>query len=120
MGSRNRFKPKQSRTTKSTKSKTSAGTKFNPNAPSVTGNTYKGGKLETNETKGGGVDWKKVGNTLTDAGDLAGSMAKQHRAANSGLTSSSAFGDFGAGQSYDTTPHTATRRLNKKTDNWEY
>ena len=65
-------------------------------------------------------NWKAAGKALTAGAEVAGHMADKHKAANAGLTSSSAYGDFGAGQSYDTTPHTATRKLNKKTDNWEY
>ena len=68
--------------------------------------------------------WDKNKETVIDSlesgSKVAGHMADKHKEANSGLTSSSAYGDFGAGQSYDTTPHTATRKLNKKTDNWEY
>ena len=68
--------------------------------------------------------WDKNKKTVTDSleagSKVAGHMADKHKEANAGLSSSSAYGNFGAGQSYDTRPHTATRKLNKKTDNWEY
>ena len=72
---------------------------------------------KTNKNK---VNWKAAGEALTAGAKVAGHMADKHKEANAGLSSSSAYGNFGAGQAYDTRPHTATRKLNKETDNWEY
>ena len=66
------------------------------------------------------ANWEAAGEALTAGGKVAGHMADKHKEANAGLSSSSAYGNFGAGQAYDTRPHTATRKLNKETDNWEY
>jgi len=79
--------------------------------------TTKKKDLVKGDGKGNGYDWEAG---LKGASEVAGHMADKHKEANAGLSSSSAYGNFGAGQSYDTRPHTATRKLNKETDNWEY
>ena len=87
MGSRNRFKNKRSKTggvnnKKTPKTTTQSKETFNPNAPNVTGNTYKNGKLQTNKTDKNKANWKAAGEALTAGAEVAGHMADKHKEAN--------------------------------------